>query len=243
MHFDRDSLDVYLLIAGGAVIVLAIILYFLPLRHVKPPAIVAALLGGLAAGMGAGVMVMMANGYHWEKESAQAEPRDQLAEGRGSSMRGGSARGGRGEAGSRMGEGGGGRAQARGERGGGGGRGFGGRGRGPSPKAQLATLVTKLDQLTHKPLAIQLTPQQKKALGEQLKGLAEAENLSDEDAQKRLDGIQKVVENDEDTLRAAGYSRPGAGRGGLQAPAESSNPFKEGENNKHLKSLQEETGK
>src|SRR5262245_52468745 len=74
--------------------------------------------------------------------------------------------------------------------GGGGGRGgaggFGG-GRGPSPKAQLATLIVKLDQLTQKPLTVQLTADEKQKIRQQLQDLPDKDEISDQDAKARLD--------------------------------------------------------
>jgi hypothetical protein len=120
-----------------------------------------------------------------------------------------------------------------------------GGGRGPSPKTQLAGLVTKLDQLTTKPLEVKLTDDQRAKLRAQLQGLDEKEELSDDEAKKRLDEILKIVEGDKDTLEAAGYRWPGegggrggggGGGGGRQPPPP--NPFKEGDAAKHLKDLE-----
>src|SRR5438046_2506304 len=59
-------------------------------------------------------------------------------------------------------------------------------GRPPTAKSQLASLVTKLDQLTRKPLTVSLNEEQRKKLREQLRGLDESEDLAEEDAKKRL---------------------------------------------------------
>jgi hypothetical protein len=114
-------------------------------------------------------------------------------------------------------------------------------GRGPSPKNQLASLVTKLDQLTGKPLGLNLTDEQRTKIREQIQGLGDAEDLSDEEAQKRLDALLKIVEGDKDTLEAAGYRWPGEQGGGRGAgPGDApKNPFKEGASEKHLKDLQD----
>jgi hypothetical protein len=110
-----------------------------------------------------------------------------------------------------------------------------------NPKEQLATLVVKLDLLTHKPLAIRLTDEQRTKLREQLQGLSDKEQLDPAEALKRLEEIQKIVESDKGTLEAAGFSWPvprSAGR-----PTDVPNPFKQEQNGQHLKSLQEEVTK
>lgn len=150
--------------------------------------------------------------------------------------------------------------------GGGGGRGGGGRGGGggggPSPKVQLTTLVNKLEVLSTKPLTIKLNEDQQKKLAEQLQGLDEKEELTDEDAKTRLEAILEIVKDDKATLESAGYrwpggggggpgggrgGAPGGGRGGFGGgapPDVPKNPFKDvEENNKHLKSLQEQLSK
>jgi hypothetical protein len=124
-----------------------------------------------------------------------------------------------------------------GGRAGGGGRGGGG----PSSKAQLAALVTKLDQLTGKPLSVSLNEEQQAKLREELKGLDEKDDLSDDEAKKHLDSILEIVKGDKDTLEAAGYRWPGQrDGGGSRAPAEVPNPFKEEDAGKHLKALREQ---
>ena len=123
---------------------------------------------------------------------------------------------------------------AGGKAGAGGGRGgsFGGT---PSSKAQLAALVTKLDQLSQKSLTVELTTEQKKKAHEILKGLADAEDLSDDDAKKRLDDLLELLKDKKGTIEAAGFRWPG---GPAPArPADAPNPFKEEANAKHLKSL------
>jgi hypothetical protein len=115
----------------------------------------------------------------------------------------------------------------------------------PQPKNQLARLVAKIDQLTQKPLHLNLNAEQQAKLRAQLQGLDEIAELSDDDARQRLDAILEIVKEDKDTLEAAGYNWPGqqgGGRGGFgQQPAP--NPFKEGSNAKHLKSLQDQLAK
>jgi hypothetical protein len=121
--------------------------------------------------------------------------------------------------------------------------GIGGMFRGPSPKNQLATLVTKLDLLTKKPLAIHLNEEERAKMREQLQGLADKDKLSDKEAKKRLDAVLKILEAQKDTLTAAGYRWPGQGRGGFRPPADAPNPFKEKQNGQHLQSLQQQLAK
>lgn len=114
----------------------------------------------------------------------------------------------------------------------------GGFGGGANAKSQLVALVTKLDQLTAKPLAVRLSDEQRAKLREQLQGLAEMEELDDEDAEKRLNAVLEIVKGERETLEAAGYRWPGQGAG-WRLPADAPNPFSHEENGKHLKSLQE----
>jgi hypothetical protein len=125
-------------------------------------------------------------------------------------------------------------------RGGPGGGGPGGRGgfggMRDNPKIQLANLVAKLDDLTRKPLEVKLTEDQKKRVREQLKGLDEQKELTDDDAKKRLDALLEIVKDQSETLKSAGYPWPGEGRGRDNQPP-APNPFQAGKNNEHLKSL------
>jgi hypothetical protein len=117
-----------------------------------------------------------------------------------------------------------------------------GGGRGPNPKNQLATLVAKLDQLSGKPLSVSLDGEKGKKIREQLAGLEGQNELTDEDAKKRLDAILEIVEGDRETLESAGYRWPGEG-GGFRPPMGIPNPFVIEENGKHLKTLQAKLGK
>jgi gas vesicle protein len=142
-----------------------------------------------------------------------------------------------------MGKGGMGKGKGKGK--GGFGKGKGGQGKGgfaaPSPKRQLASLVTKLDQLTEKPLTIKLSDEQKAKIAEQLAGLDKAEDLADGDAKMRMDAILDVVKGDRAVLEAAGFIWPG---GGMRTPPQDSpNPFSSEENANRLKALQARTAK
>jgi hypothetical protein len=150
---------------------------------------------------------------------------------------GGDPKGAKGEPGGKGGFGGGGKGGG-GKGGGGKGGGKGGGGNPFGPKFQLTTLVTKLDLLTKKPLSVELTPDQKKQIQEQLAGLETADTLSNEEAQAKLDALLKVVEGHRATLEAAGFPWPGAA-----FPKLADNPLKEGPGNDHLKSLRTTLGK
>jgi hypothetical protein len=230
-----NSLFTYIAIGGGGVAVLAILLAFIPKASVKIPAAVASGLASLAAGVGLGVLFMTTQGYRVQKfndEPTASSPENEKA--KAGMMPPG---GGGGPMAARGGGGGGG--MGRGGGGGGMGRGGGGGGRGPSSKTQLATLVTKLDQLTGKPLVVHLTPEMKAKVQEQLKGLIDAEEIKDEDAQKRLDALLEILQSEKETMEAAGYRWPGQGGGPPGGPADAPNPFRTPETGKKLKELQE----
>lgn len=191
----------------------------------KVPAIIASSVICLALGVGAGIGTMLVFGYH-----LGAKPADDQAQAQG---------------GAPMGSPGGSMPPGMGAPGGSGaaGRGGPGGGRGPSPKVQLASLVTKLDQISAKPIKLELNDEQKKKIDEQLHGLDQADELSDEDAKKRLDALLEVVKDQRPTLEDAGYRWPGQG-GGFRPPADPPpNPFKDDANRQHLKSLEEQLTK
>lgn len=211
----------HFLAIGGAVLVLvALLLHFTPVARLKMPAVLLGVVGGLGTGIALGVLSMASLGYHFNPPPEETTPA--LGQGAPPRMQGPPGMPGRG-----MPPGG----------GGGGGRGMGG-GRGPNPKAQLATLVTKLDQLSGKPLHLALTPEQKKKVDEQLQKLDEEKELKEDDAKKRLDTLLTLLKDQRETLEAAGYRWPGAGQGGGgRPPADQPNPFTEEANAHHLKSL------
>jgi hypothetical protein len=127
--------------------------------------------------------------------------------------------------------------------GGKGGGGFGGGGKGPSAKTQLNTLVAKLDHLTQKPLTVSLDDEQKKQVQEQLQGLGALDELTEDDAKKRLDGLLDVLKTQKETLSVAGFQWPGEKGGGFQGPKDVANPFKDEPNARHLQSLEQRLGK
>jgi hypothetical protein len=219
----------YMVAGGLALAVLALLFYLIPALRVKLPAIIVSSLGCLIAGVGIGMLTMVGMGYKIEPPGSRSvdEPAVTGDMAKGSGMRGGAGgmRGGMGGMGGMMMKG-----------GQGGGKGGA---RGPDPKAQLAGLVDKLDILTARPLAIQLTDDQRAKVAAQLKGLAEPAELSNDDAKKRLDALTEQLKPYKDTLEAAGYGWPGEAGGGQRQTASPANPFKDDNNGKHLKDLQE----
>jgi len=123
-------------------------------------------------------------------------------------------------------------------KGGGPGGGFGGP---PSPKMQLANLVTLLDSVADKPVTVTLSPEDRASIAKELAGLDVASEIKEEDARAKLDAIQKILEKNRKTLETVGYrwaGEPKGGKGGF--PKEPPpNPFREGTAAEHLKSLME----
>jgi hypothetical protein len=206
---DWHSRDfyVYLAVGGAVAAVLGIVLYVLPGGRLRLPGGAVSVLGSLALGLGLGVLLMFA--FHYQIENPSPPPDPGVVR---EPPPGGPQMGGRGR---------------------GGGRGGGG----PNYKNQLALLVDKLDVLTEKPLTVRLDDEQRKQVKEQLKGLADADELSDDEAQKRVEGLHKVLKDQQAALEAAGYSW--SGQGGGRGGAPEGNPFKTETNAKHLKSLSE----
>ena len=204
---------------------------------VKVPAIIVSTVLSLGLGMGIGVVLMGYYSFHYYPQRvAAANPsgtEDSSTGGRGGPPGGMMGRGGPpGGMGGMMG------------RGGRGGRG-GGRGGLAGPKVQLTLLVGKLDQLTDKPLAVTLTEAQRNTLREQLQGIEDLKDLTDEEAKKRLDSLLAVLSKDKETLVAAGFSWPVAGGAPPAKPPANppANPFQDSANSGHLKSLLERVKK
>jgi hypothetical protein len=216
----------YLAIGGAAVVVVGLVLYFTPIARMKIPAIFIGVVGGLGAGAGLGVLAMAFYGYHWEKqedpEAASLPPgprRPMMPPGAGP---------------------GGGPPNMTGRSGPPSNAGGGGRGRGPNSKSQLASLITKLDLLTHHSLAVTLNGEQKEKVRQQIAKLDDEDELSEDDAKVRLVDLLEVLMDQRRTLESAGYRWPGQGGCNGRPPTSPPNPFREAENGKHLKSLRDQ---
>jgi hypothetical protein len=78
-------------------------------------------------------------------------------------------------------------------------------------KGQLANLIDKLSLLTGKPLTLELSEEQKQQLRQQVKGLQDIDELTDDSAQRKLEAIQDALAEKRELLEAVGYrwSTPG----------------------------------
>jgi hypothetical protein len=111
--------------------------------------------------------------------------------------------------------------------------------KGPSSKTQLVNLVAKLDRLTEKPLAVTLDEDEKTKVNEQLKDLGSMDELKEDEAKQKLDGLLEALAKHKQDLESAGVSFGGkGGKMGKEAP----NPFKDEPNAAHLQSLQKRLG-
>jgi hypothetical protein len=197
----------------------------------KVPAVIATGILCLAVGAGLGILGMGRFGYHWKSErEAEAEE-----------AQGGAPQGGPPGAGGMFGKDGG-KGGKDGGKGGKGGKGGGGKGFGkaPSPKAELISLIDKLDVLTQKPLVVDLKGKEREKVREQLDALAKTEKLSNEDAQKHLDALLAALKDQRQTLEAAGYRWPGEAKAGSNFnPEMAPNPLTVEQPGVHLKALRE----
>jgi hypothetical protein len=203
----------YLAAGGAALVVLALVLYALRGGRLRAPALVLSIVGGLGLGLGLAIIALGALGYRLGTPPVTyAYP-------------GGIPRGMGGMAGIMAG----GRSMPP--------EMFGG----SAEKNDLAALVDKLDQMTDKPLAVRLSDAQRQGLRDQLKGLADADELSDEDAKARLDKLHDLLKDQRGTLEAAGYRWPAQPVFPPPAPSgpPPANPFKTEQHAGHLKALSE----
>jgi hypothetical protein len=209
----------YLAIGGGAIAVLALLLYFLPVSRIKVPAVLVGIIGSLAAGIGIGVVAMAAFGYHWESqreaEAANAQP---------AAKKGGFPGGGKG------GFPGGGKG---GFPGGKGGFPGGKKGKPAGPQEQLADLLAKLDLLTGKPPALKLSADEKEATLAALNVLAQKKDADANTVAMVLSTLISTFKEDRAVLEAVGFRWP-ADDGKVEGPAAAPATLAE---NPHLKAL------
>jgi hypothetical protein len=208
----------WLLVGGGGLVLLAALLYAFLGNRTTMPAIISSSVGCLAVGLAAGILCMASFGYQWEPQTSTGGDGPVQAP---AGVIPGKGPGGGGGGAAKPGGGGGGMAAKPG----GGGFGGGGGGRGPTAPRQLAGLVLKIDQLTDKPLKLELTPELRKEISVQIEGLREMQQLTDEEARKRHDALLKLLEPQRAVLEAAGFRWPGTGGGGPLG--ETPNPFRE----------------
>ncbi|HEX3151038.1 MAG TPA: hypothetical protein VHR66_23360 [Gemmataceae bacterium] len=217
-------------IIGGGLLIIGLIIYFLPAGKLKIPGGVTAAFGGLALGLAAGIIWMAGFGYQAHGPGTGATD-DAPADTKNAAPGPGGAGGG-------FGKGGGGNQKGGNQKGGG----FGGGGGAPNPRVQLVGLVNALDAVADRPVVLNLSPESRAAIAEQLKGLDTAD-LKDEDAKAKLDAIQKVVEKDRKALEAVGYRWVLPDGKTAQPPKapfpKDGNPFADGQAKDHLKSLRE----
>ncbi len=228
--FDWNNLQLfhYIAIGGGVVLVLALLLYLLPAStrdKMRVPGIVVGIIGGIAVGSAAGAVGLARYGEPKRPAEAAAGAAAGVASGGPGAMM----------APGFGGPGGPGGGPGRPGRGGPGGPvGFGGGP--PDHKVQLGNLVDRVIILALKPPTFTLTDEQKKQALAQLDGLEKPDELSQEEAEKRLEALQKVLEGQSDSLRKISTGGPGRGGPGGRPPTPP-NPFKEEKKAQELKEL------
>src|SRR5262245_53562487 len=182
------SLYVYLAIGGAVLMLMAIGLYYVPVPQMKLPAFLLGIVGGVGVGAGVAVIGLMGFGYRWYAQIYENQTPRRMSMGGGG---GGQAMMGGGGGGAPKAEGGGGGPAMAG--GGGGHRGGGQRGAANSnSKNQLASLITKLDLLTHERPVVKLDADQKRQIRKQIEKLEDKEDLSEEEAKKKLDAVVDI---------------------------------------------------
>jgi hypothetical protein len=223
---DLNDMQVwqYFAIAGGAVLVIGVIAYFLPVGKLKLPAVVTAAFGGVVAGLALGVLLMAGFGYKAHRDDPlpsdmsgppglAGAPKGGMAMPKGGGMpKGGLPKGNFG-------------APA------------------PSSRDQLASLLTTLDTVADRPVTVNLTTEEKAAIVKELKALTEADEVNNEEAKARLDSILKIVEKHQKTLETVGFRTGPPPKGGSSLAKDNPNPFKTGPAAENVKSLVERLSK
>jgi hypothetical protein len=247
---DLTQLDLtmWLLIGGAATIVLALLLYCLPLSSIRIPAIVLSSVGGLGVGIAVGIILLASFGYYWKPQTTDA-PSPEMSQAMRQAMGGGMPGGGPGGGGRPGGGGGPGGGMGGGGRPGGGGggpgggrQGGGGGGGQANPKTTLSNLLVKLDLLTGKPLGLDLSDEQRQTVLGQLKDLSDKGDLKEDEAQTHLDTLLKALEGNKKNLEAVGFRWPGGNQGGRGGQGQGDASRNE-DYPKRIKELQERLGK
>ncbi len=214
MNFDLKNMETYhyFIAGGGGLVIVAILLYFLKGKKLKVSAFVATTVGCLVVGFGAGILTLAGMGYQWTEQ-----PKEESASPKGARMDSTTPK---------KQEGGGSKKNIT---------------PAASAKLQLAALVVKLNQLSEKPLSINLEDRQAK-IAEQLKDLDTLETLTEDDAKARLKAMTVLLKSDQATLDATGLdlNRAGTVGKGKEPPP---NPFTNDPNKSALKALQERVSK
>jgi hypothetical protein len=104
-----------------------------------------------------------------------------------------------------------------------------------NPRNQLAALVIKLDQLTGKPLAVDLSEERSKRIHDLLSGVEDS-LLQDDVALEKLRNILEILDVDRPTLIAVGYRWPNVP---FHRPGMEPDPFSMPQNLEHLNSLRQ----
>jgi hypothetical protein len=217
---------------GGLVLLIGIVMYFLPAGKIKVPGVITAAFGALGVGLAAGIIFMAGFGY----KPVTPPPQEGNPEGEAANQ-------GSGPMPTMPG-------MPKGKTGGApkGKGGFGGFGGPPSPKVQLTSLVTSLETLVDKPVALNLSPEDRAAIMKELQGLDTASEIKDDEAKAKLEAIEKVLEKNRKALETVGYRWSGeqpkgpGGKGGFGKDPPP-NPFKEGTASERLKALMERLNK
>lgn len=99
---------------------------------------------------------------------------------------------------------------------------------------RLSALVSRLDVLTADTPALKLKAQEQAKLTEQLRNLAQIDELTTDDAKDRYETITEILRDHETILKAVGVRMS---RGRFKLPPDTPNPFAKGDSRIHLESL------
>jgi hypothetical protein len=216
---------VYLAVGSAVAILLALGMHYAPVTQKKIPTVVLGIVGGLGLGATLALIYMMGFGWrhyaqHYEQEHDGPPPGAPAPQANGGGPRGGGGAPGMG-----------------GQRGGGRG------GRRANPKADLASLVAKLDLMTHERPTLKLDAEQKRKILEQLKTVDKVDALLENEAKDAIVGIQKILKDQRKTLEDIGYHWTEEGEEEKPPPLNPPNPFKTEPGRDHLQALRNQLEK